>query len=123
MVERKKATSEYLQQLREIAQGKLFNEETRRIEIAWGGYPWVKKVRIWNNGGWAELSPNERQNINQRVERLRGLLPKEEHQTQLDAFYLNWREDEICEDICFLNKNLYGILLDLEKVASERNPA
>ena len=117
MVGKEKFTPEYLQQLREIqGQGEWVGSR------AHPSHRWDKKVIIWSRGGWAKLAPHEHEWINQRVERLRELLPEEEHQAQLDAFYLGIKGDKMYGYIGYLNKNLWQLLLKLERIASERIP-
>jgi len=116
---KERVSRRYLRKLRKIAH----SDEAGKVDIARPTSPLATKVRIWSEGGWAKLSSPECQNINQRVKRLRNLLPEEEHQTQLDAFFLGIHGKQLFDNIQFLNKNLWELLLDLEKTASERNPA
>jgi hypothetical protein len=113
---RKEISPEYLKKLRKIqGEGEWVGSR------AHPGHRWGKKVIIWNRGGWAKLAPHECEWINQRVERLRELLPEEEHQTQLDAFYLGVKGEKMYGYIGYLNKNLWELLLRLEKIASEQD--
>ena len=117
---KERVTQDYIEQLREITQGKFFDDQFGNLEIAKPSYHWARKVRTWNRGGWAKLSKHEYEDINQRVERLRELLPEEKHQAQLDAFYLGIKGDKMYGYIGYLNKNLWQLLLKLVRIASER---
>jgi len=119
MGDKERAPRGYLKKLRKIAH----TDEASRVAVARPTFSLEAKISIWNEGGWAKLSLPEYRFINQRIKRLKELLPEKKHQTQLDAFYLGRCGRRMYDDIQFLNKNLWELLIRLEKTASVRNHA